>query len=200
MTRSRRDRRQVGIRVLAASGLAVLLVGGVVAVELALDESDGTSAATPAADTVQRPAPKPRRVLVVRVPLEAVGTYDPEGDGRENDEQAVLAVDRNVATAWTTERYDTFVKQGVGVVFDAGRRRRLRRLDVVSGTPGVTVEVRAGASPDGPFRMASGAKQLAGRTRFPLLGARGRYVVVWITGIPGGGAAEIAEVTLTADR
>jgi hypothetical protein len=138
--------------------------------------------------------------VVVRVPLTAVGALDPEGDQRENDAQASLAVDGSASTAWMTERYDTFFKQGVGLVLDAGRSRRLQRLDVVSGTPGVTAEIRAGSSPDGPFRVVAAVQPLAQRTSFRLGGARGRYLVVWITSIPGGGAAEVAEVALRARR
>jgi hypothetical protein len=200
MTRPWHDRRRARTRLLAATGLAVLLVGAGVSVSLALDE--GASDET--AQTVPR-TPKPRtsaptKVVVVRVPLTAVGALDPQGDGRENDDQAGLAVDGSAATAWATESYQTFFKQGVGLVLDAGRSVRLQRLDVVTGTPGVTAEIRAGASPDGPFRRVAAVQPLARRTSFRLGGARGRYVVVWITAIPGGGAAEIAEVTLRVRR
>lgn len=200
MTGPRRDRRRVRTRALAAAGLAVLLVGAGVSVSLALDEGGSNEAAPTATSATQPRATAKAKVVIARVPLTAVGALDPEGDQRENDEQAGLAVDGSPSTVWTTERYDTFFKQGVGLVLDAGRSRRLQRLDVVSGTPGVTAEIRAGSSLDGPFRVVGGVQPLAQRTSFRLGGARGRYLVVWITAIPGGGAAEIAEVTLRARR
>jgi hypothetical protein len=200
MSGQRPDRRRVGARALAAAGLAALLVGAGLAVAPAFDDGSREGAATAVTTAPPlRPSPPPKAV-VVRVPLRAVGALDPEGDGQENDEQAGLAVDGSAATAWTTERYQTFAKRGVGLVLDAGRPRRLQRLDVGSGTPGVAAEIRVGATAQGPFRPVGGVQSLGETTRFRLGGARGRYVVVWITAIPGGGAAEIAEVTLRARR
>ena len=66
--------------------------------------------------------------------LSAAGALDPEGDGRERDEEAGLAVDGRQDTAWRTERYASFFKEGVGLVLDAGRRVRLER--VVVDAPG----------------------------------------------------------------
>lgn len=200
MTGPPHDRRRARNRLLAATGLAVLLVGAGVSVSLALDGGESDEAARTVPQAQEPRASAPTKVVVVRVPLTAVGALDPEGDQRENDEQASLAVDGRAATAWATERYETFFKQGVGLVLDAGRSVRLQRLDVVTGTPGVTAEIRAGASPAGPFRRVAAVQPLARRTPFRLGGARARYVVVWITAIPGGGAAEIAEVTLRARR
>lgn len=192
---------RVRTRLLAASGLGTLLVSSGIAVATALDRGDGAPASSSAeaasvsVTTTQAPP------TVVRAAVSAVGALDPEGDQRENDQQAALAVDGDVATAWSTERYDTFVKQGVGLVLDVGAERRLQRLDLVGGTPGVTAEVRVGAAQDGPFRRVGRPQALReGTTTYRLGGARGRYLVVWITAIPGGGAADVAEVRLRVRR
>ncbi len=58
--------------------------------------------------------------------LAAAGAFDPEGDGRERDEEAGLAVDGRRDTAWRTEQYSSFFKDGVGLVLDAGRRVQRR--------------------------------------------------------------------------
>jgi hypothetical protein len=184
-------------RALAAVGLAAFLVGGWLAVSPAL-ESDEADSSTTVTRTQPAPTPNPPSARVVAVKLKAVGGFDPEGDGRENDADAVRAVDGDTATAWSTERYQSFFKQGVGLVLDAGAVRRLERVTVATRAPGVVAEVRVGRARGGPFRTAAGRTPLAESTTFRLRGVRGRYVVIWITAIPGGGAGEVAEVTLRA--
>lgn len=184
-------------RVLAGLGLVALLGGAGFAVTTALDR-DERAGSVGQADPTATTTPAPARPKLIQVRLAAIGALDPEGDQRENDADARLAVDGDPTTAWSTERYDSFFKEGVGLVLDAGTSRRLERLEIVSGTPGVTAEIRASASQDGPFRTVAPSRALRATTAYRLRGARGRYVVVWITGIPGGGAAQIAEVRLRA--
>ena len=189
-------------RILAAAALAVLLLALGWAVAKGLDEDDVVSQAPPTNETVvttTRPKPTTRPVARARfVKLTAAGAYDPEGDGHERDEEASLAVDGNPSTFWRTERYSRFFKTGVGLVLDAGRRVRVRQVVVDSATPGVRAEIRIGSSPTGPFTRVSPAKTLTARTTFPVAGRTGRYVVVWVTGLPPESAAEVAEVRVRA--
>lgn len=188
---------------LAALGLAALLLVLGYAVASALDDGAGdggtTAAAPTTAETGTTPsAPRPPRVVAVK--LTAVGALDPEGDGVENDDRAPLAVDGDVTTSWATERYQSFFKQGVGLVLDAGAIRRLERLDVVTATPGYLAEVRAGATPDGPFTTIAPERTVDRLTQFALGGRRARYVVIWVTDLPDGSAAEVAEARLRVRR
>jgi hypothetical protein len=188
-------------RALAASGLAVLLLGAGYAVVTALDdggtnevaERTATEPATTASPTPRPPATAPAR-------LTAAGVLDPEGDGVENDARAPLAVDGDATTSWATERYERFFKQGVGLVLDAGAQRRLHRLDVVTATPGYSAEIRIGPTPTGPFTTAGTEREADRLTQFALGGRRGRYVVVWVTDLPDGSAAEVAEARLRVRR
>jgi serine/threonine protein kinase len=41
------------------------------------------------------------------IPIASATDYDPEGDGKEDPETIELAVDGNLATAWSSEHYDT---------------------------------------------------------------------------------------------
>jgi hypothetical protein len=146
------------------------------------------------ARTVPRPVPRPLK-------LTAVGAYDPEGDRRENDELARLAVDGNPSTFWKTEHYlHGFNKTGVGLVLDAGRRQKLSKMVVVTDRPGASARIELGDDPAGTFDPASIERTLNGRTAFPLAnGAAGRYVVVWVTGVPEpAGEAHITEVRASA--
>ena len=125
----------------------------------------------------------------------------PRATSVENDDRAPLAVDGDATTSWATERYESFFKQGVGLVLDAGARRRLQRLDVVTATPGYSAEIRVGtdARPVRSRPPGRSARSIASRSS-PLGGRRGRYVVVWITDLPDGCAAEVAEARLRVRR
>ena len=130
------------------------------------------------------------------VRLTAVGAFDPEGDDRENDELATLAVDGDATTAWRTERYSHFFKSGVGLVLDAGRQVGITRVELVSATPGLIAEIRAGNSREGPFKRIAAGRVVQETTRYPVASRPGRYVVVWITKLPDSTAADLAEVRL----
>jgi putative peptidoglycan lipid II flippase len=191
-------------RLLAGAGLLALLAGLWIAVSSGFD--DGEPATAIPAETTARPAagrppPPPataRRRTAPFVRLVAVGAYDPEGDGRERDEEAGLAVDGRPDTAWRTERYSRWFKEGVGLVLDAGRSVRVERVVVDSPTPGGRAEIRLGTSPEGPFTLAAPARSLTARTSFPVSRRPGRYVLVWVVEVPDGSATEISEVRLRA--
>jgi eukaryotic-like serine/threonine-protein kinase len=135
------------------------------------------------------------------VPLRAVASYDPDGDGVERDDLVPLATDGNPGTYWSTEGYDDFAatKPGVGLVLDAGADGNVEGLVVRSDTPGFTAEVKTGNSPTSFDRTVAGAKTAAGTTTWQLDGADGRYLLLWITsvaqGTDGRGRAHVNEVT-----
>ena len=135
------------------------------------------------------------------VHLVASNAYDPQGDGREHDEEVPNATDGNVKTFWETERYGTAsfgnLKDGVGIVFDAGRPTRLRSLTVVTDTPGYIAKVEAGASSSGPFDTVSGSMTVGGTTNFSLdVPTARQYYLVWITRLaPGFPRSHVNEVT-----
>ena len=199
----RRDRRSTSpspTRLLAAAGLVALL-GGMLAIVLeSRGTGDGPSAvAVTTTGAAPKPKPKPTRPVPVKIAVTGVGAYDPDGDQSENGGDAPLATDGNPATAWKSERYrSTFTKAGVGLVVDAGRPVRASRAVVTTDTPGYDADIRVGDSPTGPFVAVSKAQATRPRTAFALKPRRGRYLMVWITSIPAGGAAAVNEVTVTA--
>jgi hypothetical protein len=122
------------------------------------------------------------------VDLSAVGAYDPPpGDCHEGDQLVARATDGNPATYWQTENYTTAqlgnLKQGVGLVLDAGTALQLGSLTIQTTTPGFDAEIKAGASPSGPFPTTVSPSQTVGpRTTFTLhVPTESRYYVVWIT-------------------
>lgn len=189
-------------RLLAAAALAAFLVSLAIAVVLGLgdDESAAVRRPAPARTTTTPTAPerpaRPKQAPFVS--LTAVGAFDPEGDGRERDEEAPFAVDGRPDTIWRTEHYSSFFKSGVGLVLDMGRRARVERVIVDSRSSGASAEIHLGDSPQGPFRVVSRERPLTARTSFPVPRRAARYVMVWIVGMPDDSATEVSEVRVRA--
>jgi eukaryotic-like serine/threonine-protein kinase len=136
------------------------------------------------------------------VRLVASNAYDPQGDGQEHDEEVANATDGDPATFWETEDYRgsvTFgnLKDGVGIVFDAGRAVKLGSLTVVSDTPGYVARVEAGSSSTGGFTPVSQSRTVGRRTSFTLsVDPARRYYLLWITRLaPGYPRSHVNEVT-----
>ncbi|MFN0155603.1 MAG: hypothetical protein ACKVUT_14615 [Gaiella sp.] len=190
-----------GSRVLAFSAFAAFLVAvayGVGSPLLGNGEA-GPSVAQPAARTPTPPSPQPVKPAVRSVPvsLDAVGGFDPEGDGSENDVQAVNAVDGNRTSAWRTENYRQFFKSGIGLLLDAGRAARVTSVTIRTTTPGFLVEVRVGGSETGPFSGASAIVPVNRQvTTIKTRAVRGRYVLLWLSGFKDG-SISLEEVTAT---
>jgi eukaryotic-like serine/threonine-protein kinase len=151
--------------------LALLAIAAVVVGFLALEGGPSGEAS----------AGKPVRVT-------GVASYDPFGDNTEHDTTVSNVADGNVATYWTTERYDdapSLGKPGVGVVVDAGRVVQLSRLTVVTDTPGFRAEIEAtntlGATPE----KVSASRTTGSTTPFDLTSnGPKRYYFIWITRLP----------------
>jgi hypothetical protein len=140
------------------------------------------------------------------VAVQAVATYDPQGDQSENDSGVPAATDRDETTAWSTEGYEdfeSFDKEGVGLVVDAGTARALSSLTVTTDLPGWTAEIRAGDAPTSFPETTVGESRRAGpRTTWELAGEPARYYLIWITAMAtdadGDERAHVNEVTAEA--
>jgi hypothetical protein len=188
-------------RMLAAAALGAFIAAMVM---IALSSTGSNSSSSPPVTTLRtttvtktRPTTTTAPTKPVSIELAAVGAYDPEGDGHENDAAVVNAVDGNPASFWSTEHYTHgFFKKGVGIVLDAGRRRPIGRVVVGTDGAGSRAEIQLGDNPGGPFRPVSQNKALDRSTTFALKkGATGRYVLVWVTALPSAiGEAHVTEV------
>jgi eukaryotic-like serine/threonine-protein kinase len=171
--------RRSGLRVAGALLVAAaVLVGGLLALELGFRGSVlglGGDDLTP-------------------VRVQAVADHDPYGDGTEHGDEVGRATDRDVVTFWPTETYESFDKDGVGIVVDAGSRVALARVVVVSETPGFRAMILGGSSLDGDFVDVAGEEEVGRRTTFDIdtRGERYRYYVVWVTNVTG--SAHINEI------
>lgn len=146
---------------------ALLLAAVIVGILLFRDDGGGADPGAAATDTVQ---------------LQGVASFDPQGDDEEHSERVQDATDGNPATYWTTERYRSFSKEGVGLVLDAGEPRELSQIAITTDTPGFAAEIRAGDAPQGPFDTVVGPSQTVGAsTTWDIDGAEAQYYAVWIT-------------------
>jgi serine/threonine-protein kinase len=184
--RPERRRRRIGILWPIAALGAILAVAALAAIGVMALQDDGNGGSAAATNPL--------------IPLTGVGAYDPDGDdGEEHDDEAPLATDRDPSSAWTSSTYNSNLssfKSGVGLVLDAQRDVKPETMTLRSSAPGFTAEIRTGSSPSGPFETrASGSRTVGERTTFRLNGVSARYFVVWITEIPAGTRAEVAEVT-----
>jgi eukaryotic-like serine/threonine-protein kinase len=136
------------------------------------------------------------------VKLTGVTDYDPQGNGGEHSSTAPAATDGNPSTSWMTEHYNGQdfggLKNGLGLVLDAGSSVKLARVTVTTPTPGFVAEIEVGDSQGGPFAVDSSSQTVGAKTTFTLDGKTGQYYVVWITQLPPEDRAEISEVTATS--
>jgi hypothetical protein len=134
----------------------------------------------------------------VPVTLAAVSGYDPQGTGGEHDADAPKATDGDPSTFWYTEHYRSSafggLKDGVGLVLDAGSAAKVARVTVTSDTPGFTARIESGSSPSGPFAPVSGTQTVNASTTFTLSGGTARYYVVWITSLGAHASVDVNEV------
>jgi eukaryotic-like serine/threonine-protein kinase len=133
------------------------------------------------------------------VHLSGLTGYDPQGDGSEHNDSAQLATDGQASTYWKTEHYGNSsfggLKNGVGLVLDAGKSQKVKRVSVASNTPGFSAKIELGQTSTGPFTPVSSTQTVGSRTVFSLKGPAARYYVIWITELPSGGVAHVDEVT-----
>jgi serine/threonine-protein kinase len=134
------------------------------------------------------------------IAIEGVGAYDPYGDGTEHDADAPKATDRNVASYWTTEDYNSGLegvkKAGVGLVLDTTSLVQLSRITILTDTPGFTAEIRATNIEGTPGQKVSDSRVVGRTTRFAIHQSTPKqFYVVWITKLaPGGHFAHVNEV------
>lgn len=156
-------------------------------------------------------APPPSTAVQVLHPASATA-FGPAGPGQgDNPQQAALAIDGSMVTAWETDWYGTShfgnLQAGTGLLLDMGRTVTITRAEITLGSDhGADLQLRAGSVPLladlRPVAHASGA---GGTVRLRLASpARARYVLVWFTNLPPDAAgtyqAKIYNVRLLGRR
>jgi serine/threonine protein kinase len=188
---------------LTAGGLVVLAVGLV---------GFGALFGTPSESILPTPTTQPPTTTITsQLPIDPaapiiteVNSFDPFGEGGENDALVGNIIDGNVSTIWQTEQYRdpiSTLKPGVGVVvtvtgvpgqmqllgFTAGTGFEIRWAESMQSDPSTFERVAAGTSP-------------AGTTTVELPGRDGGFWLLWLTELPiqpdGSYFAELSELRL----
>jgi eukaryotic-like serine/threonine-protein kinase len=124
------------------------------------------------------------------VPVVEITTFDPEGDDREREDLAGMAIDGRVETEWQTEGYASRdfgnLKDGVGLVLSLDEPRALSALRVSSPSQDWTAEVyvadQAGSAlGDWGDPVTVNENIETSDVVFDLGGRSGGYVLLWIT-------------------
>jgi len=145
---------------------------------------------------------------LAEVSLAATADFDPLGEPPEEKPELVsLAFDGDPSTAWETQSYfDPFgpegLKSGVGLLLDLGTERQVREVLLqVDGDP-TGVQLLASAAPERPTGLddlevvAEGTSRDGSLRLVPESTHPQRWLVVWLTSLPGEGEyrGRIAEV------
>jgi serine/threonine protein kinase len=201
--RRRRSRLlPVGIAV-----VALILVAAAVLVVRDLPGQHGGSAAPSAGSSPQAQAAAPIKNITAT-------DFDPQGDPpSENPEDAPRAVDGNPATYWLTKTYHAqlgpqppALKSGVGLLLDLHGTYAVHTVSLtLDGSPTAVSLYLTDAKPTGVSGLHPAATTTVGADpgHVDLGGAKGRYLVVWLTSLPqvqGGYRGEVAEVGVRGAR
>ena len=135
-------------------------------------------------------------------------SFDPEGDGQENQGATGFAVDHDASTTWTTDLYQHNshfggLKSGVGLLLDLGRPTSVAQADLALSTAGSDVELRAGNAVP---QRASDLRLVTTTTRAPAqvswklpAPVSARYWLIWFTDLPkvnGGYRIGVTDIAL----
>ncbi len=134
----------------------------------------------------------------------AVHSFDPAGDGEENEPRAAQAADGNPATSWNSDRYNTRafggLKPGVGLVLELDRPADVAAITVTSATSGWSAAVYVADQPAGDLagwgEPVTQKSDIAGDAEFDLGGRKGAAVLLWITDPGTANRVEVAEVAV----
>lgn len=181
--------------------LLVLAVFGVAAIWLATRAHHGTG-------KLPQPPP-PHAPAQVALCQSCAHGYNPLGtpNKQEHPQEAGLAIDNNVNTAWTTQTYYSaqLGKAGVGIYVDASPGIAARVLQIRTSTPGWNATIYArndtppvSQGPPGGWTRLAAATNVRRTQGIPLsaAGLRYRYYLVWLTGLGGHMQVAINELTL----
>lgn len=169
--------------------------------------TDSSSAAVAASTPAASPTPTGASTAADGMEITDVTSFDPDGDGSENEGQASLAADGNTETAWRTERYNDPAnvggsKVGVGVVLQLAEASTVDGVRV-DGAGGQSFTVYTNTSPDleGATEVGSVEDAPSGESDIAAASAitDAEYVVILLTGLPevdDGYRGAIAEVAV----
>jgi transcriptional regulator with XRE-family HTH domain len=184
------ERRRV--RWLPVLAVLILAAGGFAVYHfiVAPRHSPAAAASGRTSPGTSRPAPSVSPAAPALPPV-SVTAFGPDGpaDG-DNPQLARLAIDRNPATGWVTDRYGTALfgttQPGTGLLLDLGKIVKITTAEVTLGSDGADFQMRVGNTPSrSAMRVVAIATDASGalgvRLKAPV---DARYVLIWFTKLP----------------
>ena len=134
-----------------------------------------------------------------------ITSFDPQGDGDENNDQTPLAVDGDESTAWTSHTYYSpgwgGLKDGTGLILDLGEGASVSEVDVLlgDGEVGLTAYLAEQPSLSGAQELATSDDASGTWTASPGQPVTGRYLILWFDrayASPEGEVVSVREITV----
>lgn len=153
------------------------------------------TASTPTASTPASPLPSAPAPTAIVLDTNAVSTYNPDNYPAGDFGEPSLTIDGETSTAWTAPVYpDIAPKMAVGLLVDLKAPQKLSSLELVSSTPGMTVQVFAANGSAAPTTIGDPAwvkltKPTVEENRHEQVklgdSTKGfRFVLLWISAAP----------------
>jgi hypothetical protein len=135
------------------------------------------------------------------IPVSSIRIVDPKGDGTELSGASAM-IDGRTSTDWHTQSYNSAdfggvsYKPGMGVLLDLGEETQVDSIKVEFAEPGATIDARLGDTDPGTghtgdtevfntfTKTSAGAVTDAPPTTVISVGAKTRYVLLWMTEMP----------------
>jgi hypothetical protein len=145
--------------------------------------------ATPAPARSSAP-PSPAPAVQVLVPAGA-SAFGPTGPASgDNPDDAGLAIDASMATAWQTDWYRSAVfgnlQAGTGLLIDMGRPVSITSVQLLLGAPGADLELLTGDTPAlSQLHVQATANDAGGSVTLNLANSGpASYLLIWFTVLP----------------
>ncbi|MGD8148741.1 lipid II flippase MurJ [Ornithinimicrobium sp. Y1694] len=139
------------------------------------------------------------------LPILGITSFDPQGDGDENNDLTPLAVDGDDSTEWVSRTYYApgwgGLKTGTGLILDLGEGAEVSGVDVALGEGQMGAELYLSERPSlqGAQELASSG-DLSGSWEVDLDDpATGRYLILWFTdanSTPAGEQVSVRDITV----
>jgi len=154
------------------------------------------TATTPTTGTTNSTTSRPNPILL---DTNAVSTYNPNSYPASDFGEPSLTIDGETSTAWTAPVYPGISpKMAVGLLIDLQAPQRLSELELISSTPGMTVQVLGANGSAAPTTITDPAwvkltKPLVAKNRHDAIklgdSTTGfRFVTLWISQAPAASA------------
>ena len=165
------------------------------------------------------PAPTTPAPTAIVLDTNAVSTYNPNGYPATDFGEPSLTIDGETSTAWTSPVFPEIApKMAVGLLVDLRALQKLASMELISATPGMTVQVFGASGSTAPANVTDAgwvklSKALVNKNRHQSIklgdSSKGfRYVLLWISAAPASavgtpqapGTVKVNEIELFAAK